>query len=359
MRRVLHLIPDLGLGGAQRALCYLAGAMDRERYRLEVAHWGEAADLRKDLEEVGVGVTRLEVKAGSLPSLALAVGRHLRRARPDLLHTHLFDADLVGTLAGRALGLRGCCSTIHSFSFFFTRAHRWRYRCLAPLVGRFFPVSHALGALLTERCGIPPARVQVIPNGIDAALFAPPAAGEARPSVGPTIGALARLDPRKGLPFLLQALARLLPDLPEATLLIGGDGEDRAALERQAHELNLAGQVVFAGPVHDPPAFYRCCDLFVLPSLDEGFGLVVLEAMASGLPVIGTRVGGVPELIEHGRNGLLVEPGDASAIAAALRTLWADPALRGRLAEAGRSTAARFSSARAAAQTQAVYEVLA
>jgi glycosyltransferase involved in cell wall biosynthesis len=170
---------------------------------------------------------------------------------------------------------------------------------------------------------------------------------------------LARLDPRKGLPILLQAVGLALSKLPEATLLIGGDGEERATLERRARELGLAGRVEFAGPVHDPPAFYRRCDLFALPSLDEGFGLVVLEAMASGLPVIGTRVGGVPELIEHDRNGLLVEPGDAPAIAEALRTLWADPARRARLAEAGRSTAARFTSARAAALTQAVYEALA
>lgn len=357
--RVLHLIPDLGLGGAQRALCYLAGAMDRHRYPLEVAYWGEPSDLRKDLEGLGVGVTRLQGVNGSLARLAVALGRHLRRTRPDLIHTHLFDADLVGTLVARALGVRRCCATIHSFSFFSTRAHRWRYRCLAPLVRRCFPVSQPLADLLVERCGIPPSRIQVIPNGIDPALFAPAGGRQRAASAGPIIGTLARLDPRKGIPVLLRALAQVLPALPEASLVIGGDGEERVALEREAQDLGVAGRARFAGPVHDPPAFYRRLDLFVLPSLDEGFGLVVLEAMAAGLPVIGTRVGGVPDIIEHGRNGILVEPGDAGAIADALRALWAEPPRRARLAEEGRQTVARFSISCTAAQTQAAYEALA
>lgn len=359
MMRVLHLIPDLGLGGAQRALCYLAGAMDRNRYRLQVAYWGEPDDLRKDLESHGVEVVHLDAARGSLSRLAIGLGRHLRRTRPDLLHTHLFDADLVGTLLARPLGISRCCSTIHSFSFFATRAHRWRYRCLAPLVSRFFPVSRALGTFLIQRCRLPASRVQVIVNGIDAARFATPAEQPVGAPPGPTIGTLARLEPRKGIRFLLDAMGKVLPELPEAKLLIGGDGEEREALARQAGALEIASRVVFAGPVRETQDFYRQLDLFVLPSLDEGFGLVILEAMAMGLPVIGTRVGGVPEIVEDGRNGLLVGPGDADGIARGIRALWADPAWRGRLAAGGRRTVSSFDIAWTAARTQAAYEELA
>src|SRR5438132_1405772 len=163
--KVLHLIPDLGLGGAQRLLCYLLTAMDRERYRPYVAYWGEESDLHKDLEDIGVEVTRLKEVNGSLFRLAVALASHLRRTKPDLVHTHLFDADLVGTLVAYALGVP-CCSTIHSSTFFAARRHQWRYRGLALLIGRFFPVSQALGNVLIEECGVPISRVQVIYNGI-------------------------------------------------------------------------------------------------------------------------------------------------------------------------------------------------
>ena len=353
--KILHLIPDLGLGGAQRELCYLATAMDRNRFQMQVAIWGPQEDLCKELEVLGVDVVRLRGVGRSLVRLALALGSHVRRTRPDVIHTHLFDADLVGTLVARACGVR-CCSTIHSGTFFEARRHRWRYRCLALLVSRFFPVSQALSDVLVQRCRVPAARVRVIRNGIDMTRFAPSPARDGAVTRGPIIGTLARLIPSKGIRILLDAIPHLLQKYPEALLLVGGGGEEQEALERQARALGIADRVVFVGPVQDPRDFYRRLDVFVLPSLDEAFGLVVLEAMAMGLPVIGTRVGGVPEVLTHGVNGWLVEPGDSAVLAAGLRTLWADPILRRRVAEEGRRTAVRFDVTRAAAELQAEYE---
>jgi len=353
--KILHLIPDLGLGGAQRELCYLATAMDRNRFQMQVAIWGPQEDLCKELEVLGVDVVRLRGVGRSLVRLALALGSHVRRTRPDVIHTHLFDADLVGTLVARACGVR-CCSTIHSGTFFEARRHRWRYRCLALLVRRFFPVSQALSDVLVQRCRVPAARAHVIRNGIDMTRFAPSPARDGAVTRGPIIGTLARLIPSKGIRILLDAIPHLLQKYPEALLLVGGGGEEQEALERQARALGIADRVVFVGPVQDPRDFYRRLDVFVLPSLDEAFGLVVLEAMAMGLPVIGTRVGGVPEVLTHGVNGWLVEPGDSAVLAAGLRTLWADPILRRRVAEEGRRTAVRFDVTRAAAELQAEYE---
>ena len=355
MMKILHLIPDLGLGGAQRELCYLATAMDRNRFQMQVAIWGPQEDLCKELEVLGVDVVRLRGVGRSLVRLALALGSHVRRTRPDVIHTHLFDADLVGTLVARACGVR-CCSTIHSGTFFEVRRHRWRYRCLALLVSRFFPVSQALSDVLVQRCRVPAARAHVIRNGIDMTRFAPSPARDGAVTRGPIIGTLARLIPSKGIRILLDAIPHLLQKYPEALLLVGGGGEEQEALERQARALGIADRVVFVGPVQDPRDFYRRLDVFVLPSLDEAFGLVVLEAMAMGLPVIGTRVGGVPEVLTHGVNGWLVEPGDSAVLAAGLRTLWADPILRRRVAEEGRRTAVRFDVTRAAAELQAEYE---
>jgi len=357
--RILHLIPDLGLGGAQRMLTYAAAAVDRDRYRLQVAHWGKASALQAELERLGVPVRRLE-GGPSLLRLARSFGRQVRLLRPDVVHTHLFDADLIGILAARALGVRRCCATIHSFSFFAVPRHRWRYRwLLGPLVGRFLAVSRALADYLVQECRLPVSRVRVVANGIDTARFAPATMARPQSTPGPTVGVLTRLDARKGLPYLLQAMALIRTDFPNARLLIGGDGGDRSALEQEARSLGLTGRVEFMGAVSDSAHFYRRLDLFVLPSLDEAFGLVLLEAMAAGLPVVGTRVGGVPEILEDGSQGLLVAPADSQALAGAIRELCSDPLRRRRMGETARQQALRFDVGRTAKALQAVYEELA
>lgn len=357
--RILHLIPDLGLGGAQRLLTDVAAAMDRERYRLDVVHWGEPSTLQAELERLGIPVHRLE-GAPSLLRLARAFGRQVRRVRPDVVHTHLFDADLIGIPAARALGVRRCCASVHSFSFFTARRHRWRYRwLLGPLVGRFLAVSRALADYLVRECRLPASRVQVVANGVNTARFAPGPSPTPRSSPGLAVGVLTRLDARKGLSYLLRAMAELRSDLPDARLLIGGDGEARSALEREADSLGLTERVEFAGAVNDAAQFYRRLDLVVLPSLDEAFGLVVLEAMAAGLPVVGTQVGGIPEILEDGVQGRLVAPADSQALAGAIRELCRDPLRRGQMAEQARRQAQRFDIDRTARALQAVYEELA
>src|SRR2546425_12325582 len=145
----------------------------------------------------------------ALVRLALALGSHVRRTRPNVIHTHLFDADLVGTVVARVCGVQ-CCSTIHSATFFITPAHRWRYRCLALLVSRFFPVSQALSDVLVQRCRVPAARVRVIRNGIDMTRLAPSPAGDGAVTREPIIGTLARLVPSKGIRILLDAMPHLL-----------------------------------------------------------------------------------------------------------------------------------------------------
>lgn len=357
--QILHLIPDLETGGAQRLLTYAAGAMDRDRFRIVVAHWGKASALQAELERLGVSVLRLD-GAPSLLRLARSFGKEVRRLRPDVVHTHLFDADLIGILVARVLGVRRRCATIHSFSFLATSRHRWRYRwLLGPLVGRFLAVSRVLADYLVQRCGLPASRVRVVTNGVDTSRFASTERVTSRTAPGSTIGVLTRLDARKGLPYLLQAMAQVRADLPDARLLIGGDGEDRAALETQARALGLAGRAEFLGAVGEPASFYRRLDVFVLPSLDEAFGLALLEAMAAGIPVVGSRVGGIPEILQDGIQGLLVAPADSHALAGAIRALGGDPTRRAQMGDAARRRARDFDISRTAQALQAVYEELA
>jgi glycosyltransferase involved in cell wall biosynthesis len=171
----------------------------------------------------------------------------------------------------------------------------------------------------------------VIPNAVDVE-----GAPRSRRAVRdrPRILSVGRLKAPKDFPTLVRALGDLRPDSFEAVIV--GDGPDRQLLEEEIHELGLEDRVSLAGERRDVPELLAGADVFVLPSRSEGHPVSVLEAMAAGIPVVASRVGGVPEQVSDGETGLLVEPGDPTELAAALRRLTADPRLRRRLGAAGR-----------------------
>lgn len=208
-------------------------------------------------------------------------------------------------------------------------------RLTARLADRVVAPSHATGLELAQDYG---ARgVTVIPNGI--APLPPGDRAVERPPGRPVVLFAGRLRTRKGVAVLVEAFSRLRREHPEATLVVAGDGEQRAALEAQVRALGLGGAVRFAGaqPRSAMPGWYAAADLFCLPSLYEGFPLAILEAMAAGLPVVATAVSGIPEAVEDGVTGRLVPPEDATALARTLAELAADPEAARRMGEAGRS----------------------
>jgi len=214
-------------------------------------------------------------------------------------------------------------------------------------------VSAAAAADLAARYAIPRERIDVVPNGIDRSLFKPgiPESGlrERHGLAGRrVIVTVARLVARKGVDRVIRALPRLAAAVPELRYLVVGDGAERSALETLARELGVADRVVFAGavPLAEVPAYLALGEVFALPNRrlpdgeDEGFGLVFLEANAMGLPVLGGRAGGVPEVVREGETGLLVDGTDADAVAAALLRLLTDAPLRARLSAGGLALAA-------------------
>jgi len=207
-------------------------------------------------------------------------------------------------------------------------------------------------ARLLRGDGIPPGRVHVIPPGYDPALFAPAAADPFPGLPRPRVAYVGRLAPQKDVGTLLQAFARLPAS---TTLLLVGDGPDRAALQRRAQR--FGGRVHFAGfvPHVQVPAVLQHVDLLVLPSLYEDLSSALIEAMAAGLPVVATRVGGTADLVHHGVNGLLVAPRDPAALAAAISQVLADPAAAAWLSAAARRTAAGYAWPDLARQVLEVY----
>lgn len=289
---------------------------------------------------------------------ARRVSRLVRELRPDVLHAlHL-------TSYGFLAGLTGCHPAIVSVwgtdvleAPHLTPVHRWLTR---RALARADAIT-ATGLRLAEATlpWAPPAKpVAVIPYGADLERFAPAASSPPRDRV--VVGAVARLSPEKGFDHLLQALALLRDRGVRAELRLAGDGPSRAALEKRAAALNLGGHVRFLGEVpHEAvPEILRDLDIFAIPSTWEGFGVAAVEAAACALPVVGSNIHGIPDVVQDGETGLLVPPADPSALAAALEALIADPARRGRMGVAGRALVEReYDWAKNAAQMERLYEL--
>jgi sugar transferase (PEP-CTERM/EpsH1 system associated) len=244
-------------------------------------------------------------------------------------------------------------------------------RLHAPLVDRYVTVSKDLERYLVRRIGIAPARITQIYNGVDTTRFAP--AGAAARDTLPAgfappgacvIGTVARVQPVKDHATLLRAFAALAASAPalaaNARLAIVGDGPLLADLRALAATLGVDGTTWFAGERTDVPALLRALDLFVLPSRNEGISNTILEAMASGIPVVASAVGGNVELVADGTTGTLFPAGDAAALARALERYLADAALRAAQGRSARAAATeRFSLPAMVAGYQRVYEALA
>ena len=287
------------------------------------------------------GVTLHDVAMGSKSDLfgAFAIAATLKQIRPDVLHCQDRRAGLVGRVFGRTTGVPALVYTLHGVADGLSdlvagnaRAARRRRRdCWYYLTGerllcnatraRVVVPSRAVARFAVEHIGLDARVVDVVPNGVDATRFSP----RSRPSgPSPTALWLGVMAPVKRLDTLVEALA----DVPGLQLLLVGSGPERDSVEKAVCERGVAGRVAFRGPVADPESAFADADLFVLTSAAENCPLALLQAMACGLPVVASRVGGVPEIVRDGVDGLLFPPGHAAALASALRLLLAGPARR-------------------------------
>jgi glycosyltransferase involved in cell wall biosynthesis len=343
--RILLLITLAETGGAQT---YVAGLLPALARRLDVvvAAHGEGP-LRDAALASGVRYVPLRhVRRNLHPARdllgLLELAALIRRERPDIVHANSSKAGLLGRTAAAALGVPVRIFTAHGWAF---KAHsgpvsvlyRWVDRLMAPLTTTTVCVSER------ERSAGVAARTcrardtVVIPTAVDAGAV-PQARLDGSP---PRVIMVGRLAAPKDPVTLVRALAGVRRASFTATIV--GDGPDRPAVEAEIRAAGLEGVVELAGERHDVPRLLADAEVFVLSSRSEGAPLSVLEAMAAGLPVVASAVGGVPEIVADGATGLLVPPGNVAALAAALEQLLADAALRRRLGAAGRERArARF-----------------
>jgi glycosyltransferase involved in cell wall biosynthesis len=339
-----------GIGGSERHLLTLLPALaergiDVSFVGLDDPRW-EPVDFYGALR---VPAQRIASPRDVDPFLLARLARTLDA---DVVHTHLVHADLYGGVAAKLRGAH-LVSSKHNDDPFRAGAFRYVERALAAAADRIVTITDSLRRFTLERVGLPAAKVETIPYGLDEL---PSAWGENPPDAVPAgarvLLAVTRLSRQKGVDVAIRAL----PSLPADTVLVAlGEGPERAALERLARELGVERRVFLPGRVPDVAAWLRRAAVLVHPARWEGFGLAVLEAMLAGLPVVASRVSSLPELVLDGETGLLVPADDAGALATATTHALEQPGL----GAAGRERARReFSVERMTSRTLDLYERL-
>jgi len=341
---VCHLLPALPAHGAEQLLLDIVRKMDRERFSLSVCLISERGPLVGEFEALGIPVTFIPKKGRKDLSVVFRLASFWREKKFDIVHTHLFTADLWGRLAG-LLSRVPIVSTSHTTSDpNIGRLGRWLDRILDRRNTAVICVSDAVRKYRIEEAGFDPKKLHLVENGIDLDRFEASVPREkvlGRLGVDPKrrwIAIVGRLVPLKGHRYLIEALSLLAGKFPEAGILVVGEGECEADLKSRAALLGLEDRVVFLGLRRDVPEILRAADILAMPSSREGLPIVLLEAMAAGLPVVVTRVGGIPEVVEEGKTGFFVTQEPAS-IASALGRLLENPDLAGALGKNGRTLA--------------------
>jgi glycosyltransferase involved in cell wall biosynthesis len=366
-KKVLHIITRLDKGGSSTNTLWTVALLPPERYDVTLLS-GRTSDPRGEVAQfirthglrvIFVDELRREIHPWLDLKALVRITGIIRRGKYDVVHTHCSKGGILGRWAAFLAGVRGIVHTPHGHIFYGyfgrlqTLGFLWVERVTALVTRRIITLT-GIGKEEHVKLGIaPPEKFTAIPSGIDMDLFKPdPGTVQGKrqelsiPRDAQLVGTVARLDPVKGVGFLIEAMNSVCRELPQARLLVVGDGSEKAAYEKMVRDLGMARSVIFTGFAEDVAVLLGSMDVFVLPSLNEGMGRVILEAMACRKPVIASCVGGIPELVQDGVTGLLVPPADPQALSLAILALLRSPGKAGTLAENGyRSLGERYTLA--------------
>ncbi|MGI4790074.1 MAG: glycosyltransferase family 4 protein [Janthinobacterium lividum] len=350
-----------------------------ERHMLDLARGLYALDVAVTVACPSPAALEEAARRDGLPVLAIpkqelvdwnaarVLAKRLKSGETDIIHAHNGRTALAAALAVRLAGRGRCVMTQHFLkpnhaaqqgpkAAVSRAAHHW----VVGQISRILAISEAVRQAMLARGEAPDSKITVVPNGISA-----PSSGnaaETRQSLGigpntPLVVCAARLEREKDIASLVTAMQSVRKSIPEARCLIAGEGSQKADLKAQIESLELLGTVTLLGFRSDATALMAAADVFVLPSLAEPFGLVLLEAMALGRPVIATRAGGPLEIVVEGQTGFLIPPSSPEALAAAIIRLLANPAVSHQLGANGLARyQALFTASRMAEATKATYE---
>ncbi len=328
--RVCHVSLTLKTGGLERLLADIARHHDAARCVPEFLAVNEVGRFADIIRDAGCTVHTLQTagRFGQLRQMA----RLFRAERFDVVHTHNTHPHINGSIAARWAGVPIVVNTRHGQRAGHGWKSRTQFRWASYLVNKIIAVSDDAAQLCVESDGVSRQKVLRIWNGIDIDDFQ-----FSGPATAPIAISVARLSAEKDFPTLLRAISIAIQAVPDLKLKLVGDGPERGKLEQLARELNLSGHVEFLGDRHDVPQLLTQAGFFVSSSLTEGISLTLLEAMAVGLPVIATRVGGNSEIVDDPRTGRLVAAADPASLAVAIVAMCQQPETWQALGQAGRA----------------------
>jgi glycosyltransferase involved in cell wall biosynthesis len=332
-RRVAHVVLQLDIGGMEKLLVEFAKHVDRERFELHFVCIGKRGPIADEIEGEGWPVVVLDEPPGINPRLVFRLAHLFRELSVDVVHTHNTKPMLYAAPAARLARVRRVVHTRHGPRLGLPKTARaaFVYRTVSRCLDRFVCVSSHV-ARMTAQEGVARKRITTVLNGIDVRQFS--YAGPV--DDGPAL-AVGRISPEKDLGTMLEAVALVVKEYPRFRLEVAGDGACLPALRDRCSKLGLDGTVRFLGEVKDVAPLLARASLFVQSSLTEGISLTILEAMARGLPVVATRVGGNSEVVADGVTGYLIRSSSPSEVALAMIRLLRSPEERRRMGAAGRA----------------------
>jgi sugar transferase (PEP-CTERM/EpsH1 system associated) len=363
---IVHVVHALDVGGLENGLVNILNHLD-DRFSHTIMCLTRSGRMAERIKNSQVKIIEMRLPKDRFRFPVLRLAREFQSISPDIVHTRgwaTVDAICAARVAGVSCVIHGEHGREVGDPNGRNRKRNIVRKCLSPLVTRFVTVSDDLKSWLIRTVGIPESKVTTIHNGVDTRRFSPDGRGAIRESLGLddsvfTLGTVGRLDPVKDHGSLLQAFMPIARSARPVGLIIAGDGPMRSAIERLCSELKISDKVHLLGERHDIPQVLKACDVFTLTSIAEGISNTILEAMASALPVVATRVGGNPELVDHGVSGFLVSARDVAALTAAYESYLHDPKLKDEHGGNARARAEqKFSLERMASQYAQLYQGL-
>jgi glycosyltransferase involved in cell wall biosynthesis len=352
---VLYAIPNLNIGGAEKHLFQLIKGLDKQQFLPSIVCSQKLGPLVGPVEESGATVQEHQFLNSPHPWRLLSTIRFLKRVKPHILHSYLYHGDLWLALAAKLAGVPFLILSRRNLG-------HWRHKkpsLMDGLAGRFADLvvanSQSAGQVAVEHERVPRAKLRIIAGGIDLGSYAV-RPGDSILSANAAIGMVANFSLVKGHVTLIKSIPLILESYPNAKFVLVGEGGQRLHIESLCRELGVSESVTFAGQVLDVRSYLERFDVFVLTSFAEGASNALLEAMATGLPVVVTEVGGNKEAVIDGQNGLLVPPGDPAALAGAILGLLKNPEMARQMGRCGRARIEQeFSLTSMIKQFQATY----
>ncbi|NQT32164.1 MAG: glycosyltransferase [Candidatus Omnitrophica bacterium] len=328
--KVIHMVEDLEVGGMESIVLAIACGIDRDKYDPEVWCVHKRGGFLEKLEAAGIKVVDMGINSCYNPKGIMKLSSSLKEARPDIVHTHSYFVNVAGRIAARMAGVPRVVTHIHNAYVHYSFLNCVIEKILSYFTDKIICCSEAVRNFAIKKEKINFSKLAVIYNGIDLQRFDHmPEKAVARRSLGINddeilITSVASLTEKKGQKYLVEAAADIVKEHSNVKIMLVGKGPLKNKLEEDARRLNLSSSIVFLGVRHDIPEILGASDIFVLPSLVEGLSLAIIEAMAAGLAVVATNVGGNPEVVHDGITGTIIPPEDPEALSEAVKALLLD-----------------------------------